>query len=192
MEPDAQTPVVGEDRDPEDITIAPDGRPKETQPLWRQDFPIDTAEDQYVARRDLAKFFALTSGAFAAGQGWIAAQHLLRARRPAPPRTRVASLSGVAVGSAVMFRYPGEHDPCLLLRPDAATLVAFSQACTHLSCAVVPNFAEGTLLCPCHHGFFDLRTGRNVSGPPPRPLPKIELEVVGDEVFAVGVTERMG
>lgn len=177
-------------RDPEDVTIAPDGRPMEEQPRWRQDFPIDWPQDQYVARRDFAKFLVLTSGAFAAGHGWIAAKHLIRGRRPPAPRVKVASLADVPVGSSATFRYPGDHDPCLLIRPDGATLLAYSQACTHLSCAVIPKVAEGVLLCPCHEGYFDLRTGRNIAGPPPRPLPKIELEVDGDDVYAVGVQER--
>jgi Rieske Fe-S protein len=50
--------------------------------------------------------------------------------------------------------------------------------------------AEGKLECPCHHGYFDLRTGQNVAGPPPRPLPKILLEIEGDDVYAVGVEAR--
>src|SRR5262249_19143263 len=78
------------------------------------------------------------------------------------------------------------HDPCLLVRLDEATLVAYSQACTHLSCAVVPRVAEGVLHCPCHEGYFDLLTGRNIAGPPPRPLPKILIGIQGADVFATG------
>jgi Rieske Fe-S protein len=174
----------------EDITIAPDGAPPEAQPRWRQDFPIDWPAYQYVARRDFARFLVLTSAAFAAGQAWVAAQHLVRKNRPSPPRVRVAGLADVRVGSAIAFSYPGPHDPCLLIRPDATTVVAYSQLCTHLSCAVVPRVKEGILHCPCHEGYFDLYTGRNVAGPPPRPLAKIPLEIVGDDVFAIGVEER--
>ena len=176
----------------EDITVAPDGRSAEQQPRWRQDFPIDWPADQYVARRDFGRFLVLTSGAFVAGQAWIAARHLVRANRPPPPRVRIAVLGEIPVQSASVFVYPGPADRCLLLRPDERTLVAFSQLCTHLSCAVVPRFADGVLQCPCHEGYFDLRTGRNIAGPPPRPLPRILLDVVGDEVFATGVEERSG
>jgi Rieske Fe-S protein len=90
----------------------------------------------------------------------------------------------------MVFTYPGPQDRCLLIRPDQQTLVAFSQNCTHLSCAVIPRISEGVLHCPCHEGFFDLLTGRNIAGPPPRPLPKILLETVGDDIYAVGVEER--
>ena len=56
-------------RNGESRTPAPDGRPLAEQPLWRQDFPIDTPQYQYVARRDFTKFLGLISLAFAIGQG---------------------------------------------------------------------------------------------------------------------------
>jgi Rieske Fe-S protein len=177
-------------RDAEDVTIAPDQRPMHEQPRWRRDFAIDWPEDHYVARRDFAKFLVLTSGAFVAGQAWIAANSLLRKRRPAPARQKIGALSALPFGSATMFAYPTQHDPCLLIRTRDDKLLAYSQKCTHLSCAVVPKLDEGILHCPCHEGIFDLATGRNIAGPPPRPLPAIELEVIGDDIFAIGVKER--
>lgn len=187
----ASSEVYAETRDATEITTAPDGAPLAAQPAWRKDFPIDWPVDQYVARRDFAKFLVLTSAAFVAGQGWIAAQDLVRKNRPAPPsRAKIARLSDVAVGSARVFRYPTEGDPCLLVRLEPNVLVAYSQACTHLSCAVVPRVDQGVLHCPCHEGFFDLKTGRNIAGPPPRPLPRILLSIEGDDVYAVGVEER--
>lgn len=176
--------------DPEDVTVPPDQRPMREQPRWRQDFAIDWPEDNFIARRDFAKFLVLTSGAFVAGQAWIAANSLVRDRRPAPARKRIGSLSAIPLGSAVMFAYPTEHDPCLLVRTRDGKLLAYDQKCTHLSCAVVPKLDEGILHCPCHEGVFDLATGRNIAGPPPRPLPVIELEVVGDDIYAVGVKAR--
>ena len=176
--------------DPDDVTIAPDGRPMEDQPTWRRDFSIDWPRDHYVARRDFTRFLVLTSGAFVAGQAWIAAHSLVRSRRPAPGRKRIASLAEIALGSVTAFDYPGDHDPCLLIRTRDDDLLAYSQKCTHLSCAVVPRLDQGVLHCPCHEGYFDLATGRNIAGPPPRPLPVIELAVEQGEVFAVGISVR--
>ena len=67
--------------------------------------------------------------------------------------------------------------------------MAFSQKCTHLSCAVIPRPEQGVFHCPCHEGFFDLRTGREFAGPPPRPLPRIVLEIRDDDIYATGVEE---
>lgn len=182
----ARSDVYEPASDLEDVTVGPDHRSIDEQPKWRRDFAIDWPRDQYVARRDFAKFLVLTSGAFCAGQGWIAAQSLLRRSEPLP-RTQIASLADVAPGTATTFRYPGEHDICLLIRTPEGELLAYSQKCTHLSCAVVPRIEEEVLHCPCHEGYFDLRTGRNIAGPPPRPLPKIELEVEDGAIYAVGV-----
>lgn len=177
-------------RDPDDVSRAPRPRDDIEPPQWRSDFPIDWPKDEFVARRDFAKFLVLTSCAFAAGQGWIAAQDLVRQRRSAPPRVKIASRSEIPIGGTKTFSYPSERDRCVLVRLGPDELVAFSQSCTHLSCAVIPKVDEGVFVCPCHEGYFDLRTGRNISGPPPRPLPRIAIETDGDDVYAVGVEER--
>ena len=177
-------------RDGEQRTVAPDGRPAAEQPDWRRDFPIDVPQDDYVARRDFTKFLGLTSLAFVVGQVWIAVQGWLRRRQDPPGPRKVVALGQVPVGGARTFSYPGDQDPCLLLRPTEDALVAYSQKCTHLSCAVVPEVERGRLRCPCHHGAFDLATGRPVAGPPRRPLPRITLEVRDGVVYATGVELR--
>jgi Rieske Fe-S protein len=181
------TPLAISDR----MTIAPDGRPAEQQPAWRRDFPIDWPQDQYVARRDFMKFMVLTSLAFTVGQLWIGLRHWWRERRSVPASgIRVATLSDVPVGRALVFQFPGEQDPYLLIRPSMDRVVAYSQTCTHLACAVVPRLEEGTIFCPCHHGYFDLESGRPIAGPPRRPLPRVQLEVRGNDVWATRVEIR--
>ncbi len=174
----------------EQVTIAPDFAPPHTQPAWRQDFPIDWPQDLYVERREFMKFMVLTSAAFAAGQIWIAARNWYRRRTGAFPMRRIASIDDVAIGATIGFTYPDEHDPCLLVRLTPREFVAFSQKCTHLSCAVVPRPREGSFYCPCDEGRFDLRTGAPTAGPPRRPLTRVQLEVEGREIYAVGVEER--
>jgi len=172
----------------ETITLAPDGRPADQQPAWRQDFPIDSPQDQYVERRDFVKFLTLTSLAFVVGQLWIVAQSWRRRRQVPAGAKRIASLSEISIGGSLVFDYPAEHDSSVLVRLAESEFVAFSQKCTHLSCAVVPKPAEGVFHCPCHEGLFDLRTGRVLAGPPPRPLPRVLLEVHDGEIYATGVT----
>ena len=177
--------------DADEITRAPDGKPLGEQPKWRRDFPIDTPQDLYVARRDFMKFMVLTSLAFTVGQFWIAAQNWLRRRRGAPELKKIASL----VGDSRRRR----DDVSLSRSPPIAAfwfvrlrmcVVAFSQQCTHLSCAVVPQPEQNRLFCPCHEGAFDLQSGRPIAGPPNRPLTRVLLDVRGDDIYASGIELR--
>jgi nitrite reductase/ring-hydroxylating ferredoxin subunit len=175
----------------ETAPAAPDGRPADEQPQWRQDFPVDVPQDNYVARRDFVKFLVLTSVAFATGQLSIVAASLARRGRPEPAALPIVEADRLPVGGAKAFAYPGPTDACLLVRVDESTFVAYSQKCTHLSCAVVPEPERERFFCPCQEGSFDLRTGRPLAGPPRRPLPRIGLEVRDGVVYATGVEERM-
>lgn len=166
----------------------PDGKPAEEQPLWRQEFPIETAQDEYVSRRDFAKFLVLTSGAMAVGQACLVVQVALRRATPPPAPKAIAPASDVHIGQVVRFDYPEPGEACLLVRLADGQLVAFGQKCTHLSCAVVPDLAAGRFACPCHNGSFDATTGRPLAGPPRRPLPRVRLETRSDGViYATGV-----
>ena len=177
-------------QDAEQITIAPDWRPMDVQPAWRNDFPIDLPQDQYVERRDFMKFMVLTSLALTVGQFWIGAQNWWRRRRGQPEMRRIASLDQLPAGGVLTFTYPGPEDDCVIVRTPDDRLVAYSQKCTHLSCAVRPRVAEDTIHCPCHEGLFDLRSGRPLAGPPRRPLDVVRLELRGSEIYAVAVEER--
>jgi ubiquinol-cytochrome c reductase iron-sulfur subunit len=57
--------------------------------------------------------------------------------------------------------------------------VAFSKICTHAGCPVALYRRQShELYCPCHQSRFDvLRGAANVSGPAPRPLPQLPLNV---------------
>jgi nitrite reductase/ring-hydroxylating ferredoxin subunit len=176
--------------DPEVISRPPDGRPLHHQPQWRKDFPIDWPQDIYVARRDFAKFMVITSLAFVIGQFWIGLQNTWRRRRGTPPIRKIASLAALPIGETLVFQYPQAHDDCILVRTKDGQLLAYSQKCTHLSCAVIPDPEKSCIRCPCHEGLFDLATGRNIAGPPPRPLPRVTLTVRGDDIYATGVEWR--
>jgi Rieske Fe-S protein len=77
-----------------------------------------------------------------------------------------------------------------LVRLTASEFVAYSQKCTHLSCAVIPRPELGSLHCPCHDGFFDLRSGRPTAGPPSRPLPRVVLDIRDGAIYATGMEWR--
>jgi Rieske Fe-S protein len=172
------------------LSVPPDGRAYHDQPQWRNDFPIDWPQDEFVARRDFTKFLVLTSFAFVIGQAWIVFENARRKRRGEPPIRKIATLADLAVGASATFAYPEAHDDCIIVRTGEQRFVAYSQKCTHLSCAVTPQVEKNCLFCPCHHGFFDLATGAPTAGPPRRPLPRIKLEIRGDAIYATGVEVR--
>ncbi len=173
--------------DPEAVTVAPDGRPPESQPRWRQDFPVNWPADEYRSRRHFAGFLLLTSLAFVAGHAWIALLSRLRRLRAAPQAVDVAGVEDVPVGGVRVFEYPAAGDPCVLVRVAPDRFVAYDRRCTHLSCPVIPKPEEGRLHCPCHEGLFSLATGEPLAGPPRRPLPRVQLEVRAGRVLATGV-----
>lgn len=165
----------------------PDGRPLAEQPQWRQDFPVDMAREEEVERRDFVKFLVLVGSAFATGQLWIVGKDIIRRRSDPPGEMPIIRASEVNIGAAYSFNYPTEHDPCVLVRTDEQSYLAYGQKCTHLACAVLPRVEEKTFVCPCHEGSFDLMSGRPTGGPPRRPLPKITLAFRDGMIFATGV-----
>jgi len=160
------------------------------EPRWRRDFPVDWPEDEYISRRDFVRFLGLTSLAFVAGQFWILVESARGRGRAALPEREIARVSGVPVGGSLVFDYPGPHEPKILVRTQDGTFIAYDQQCTHLACPVIPAVAEGVLRCPCHHGLFDLATGRPLAGPPRRPLPRVRLRIDGDRIYAIGIEAR--
>jgi Rieske Fe-S protein len=163
---------------------------KRRLPQWREDFPIRWEEDHYVTRRELAKFLTLGSALLVAANGAMAITSRARSA-PTYARKRIAKASALGAGESLLFRYPTDHDPCILVRTKDGTLVAFSQVCTHLSCAVVYRPSDDRLFCPCHNGLFECSKGEGgaapLEGPPERPLPRIALHVEDGEVYATAV-----
>jgi nitrite reductase/ring-hydroxylating ferredoxin subunit len=156
-------------------------------PLWRDEITIDAADERYVTRRQFTKFLVLTSFGMFVGQLWILARSLF-SRAGAPPAPQaVARVGDLPVGGSRVFHFPSPSDPCLLIRADAERYVAYSQKCTHLSCAVYFAAEKRRIECPCHEGAFSVADGRPLQGPPPRPLPRIRLERRGDELVATAV-----
>lgn len=91
----------------------------------------------------------------------------------------LVKVADVPVGGAVRATDGGR--PVIVARPTAGTVVAFSAICTHLGCTVAP--AGNRLDCPCHGSVFDAFTGKNLSGPAPRPLAAVVVHVAAGQVL---------
>ncbi len=157
----------------------------ETEPIWKRDFPYEAAAEDDLTRREFARYLVAGAGVMAGGNVGLAAWTQLRKINTGEPREIVA-LDAVAVGETFLFKYPTHADPAILLRLDDQEVVAFSQKCTHLGCVVYFEAEENRWHCPCHEGNFEPRTGTVISGPPPRPLGRIDVEIRGDAIWALG------
>ena len=102
-----------------------------------------------------------------------------------PPQIPEASTSEVEVGPVndpdlvekgfKIVRFGAE--PVIVVKVSETEYRAFSATCTHLDCIVEFRKAQQVIWCNCHNGAYDL-TGRNVAGPPPRPLTPFVVHTV--------------
>ncbi len=105
-----------------------------------------------------------------------------------PPREGQPTVASVTLpwppaqirpNSGRIFRFGTR--PGIILRTPAGELRAFTAVCTHLGCTVQYREDRQDIWCACHNGVYDLN-GRNVSGPPPRPLEPYRVLVKRDEI----------
>jgi nitrite reductase/ring-hydroxylating ferredoxin subunit len=161
-------------------------RERPQPPLWRDEFSVDMANDRYVTRRQFSKFLVLTSLGMFVGNLWILIRSWFAAKPAFQPHA-IGLADDLAVGGVKLFSYPTAEDPCILIRKAADQFAAYSQKCTHLSCAVYYAHEANRLECPCHEGYFSVENGSVIQGPPPRPLPRVTLRREGDTLIATGV-----
>jgi len=74
--------------------------------------------------------------------------------------------------------------PAILIHTPGGQYRAFTAVCTHLGCTVQYRADLHEIWCPCHNGKYDLH-GRNVSGPPPRPLTEFKVHIQGEDIVVV-------
>jgi Rieske Fe-S protein len=159
-------------------------RVQEQEPLWRDEFSTSKAHERYVSRRQLAKFLTLGSSGMFAGNLWILVKSWLRKARVYEP-SAVVRAGEIPVGGVKLFEYPKPGEQCILIRTAEESYVAYSQKCTHLSCAVFYSREHDRLECPCHQGYFSTKDGSVLQGPPTRPLTRVVLERSGDQLIAI-------
>jgi len=114
------------------------------------------------------------------------------------PRLAVAKVGDLEPNKPVAFEYPLKGQQSVLLDlddqvpggvGDKSSIVAYSVLCQHMGCPVPYQADDKHFRCPCHQTKYDpAREGYVVQGVAQSPLPRIELEIDGDDVVAVGVS----
>lgn len=105
-----------------------------------------------------------------------------------PPKIAEANVSSVSAGLAADFLPNSSkiikfgRKPVILIRKEDGEFRAFGATCTHLDCIVQYKKDSKDIFCACHNGIYDLN-GSNVSGPPPRPLQRFNVQEVRDEIL---------
>lgn len=157
---------------------------QENKPVWRKDFPIRRQDALQISRREFAKFLCLVSGGLALGNLWVLWKAWRVRQNSSPPvEQEICSVTEVPLGGTKSFML-GDI-PYILIRTIDNQWYAYEQKCTHLSCAVFYNPQLDKIECPCHKGFFDVKTGAVLQGPPPRPLPKLAVKLSADKVIVI-------
>ncbi len=110
-----------------------------------------------------------------------------------PPKTAEPTVNSVKAGMSKDFPSNSSNiikfgkKPVILIKTDEGNFKAFSATCTHLDCIVQYKNDTKQIWCACHNGTYDL-SGRNVSGPPPRPLEEYEVKIIKDEIVITKVS----
>ncbi len=111
-----------------------------------------------------------------------------------PPKVKQETATSVVAGkvgelkpnSGKIFRFGSK--PGILVLTEQGEYLAFSAVCTHLDCTVQYRDDLKHIWCACHNGHYDL-TGKNIAGPPPRPLEAYQVDIRGDEII---VSKKLG
>jgi Rieske Fe-S protein len=173
---------------------------------------IEVEEESKFSRRTFLKFFmgvsaVLTVVPFAPMVKFF----FTKKEDTASAVQKIANINDVPPGSTHVFFYPGEEDKnrsflVHLTEEEVAKaeaegkaefitdgFVAYNTICSHLQCPTeLPEHED--VVCPCHGASFHKFDGSVVSGPPPRALPIVTLEVdhSSGEVLATGMIGNIG
>jgi cytochrome b6-f complex iron-sulfur subunit len=146
---------------------------------------VKEKKDDGLSRRDVGKI--LVGGVavtYAGGLAYPVVRYL-----SSPPNVQeggdVQSVTletpkSYAPGSGQLFRFG--RKPALLLRRPDGSFVALMATCKHLGCTVRYQQERDRIFCACHGGVYDPASGKNVGGPPPRPLDRLEVDASGEKV----------
>ncbi|MFK7050303.1 MULTISPECIES: ubiquinol-cytochrome c reductase iron-sulfur subunit [Flavobacterium] len=158
---------------------------------WKKDFPIQKEEAIQVSRRDFAKFLTLVSGGLMIGSGLVAAKAYLFPKEEVEGEQYVCNKGDIPIGGTKAFQIKGSNIPYILIHLEDGTFRAYEQKCTHLSCAVYYKPGSGQIICPCHEGHFDAKTGEVLAGPPPRPLPQLAVIEKQENLYVKAITSQI-
>ncbi len=104
-----------------------------------------------------------------------------------PPKIAEAKVKSLKIGTVENFSPDSSkivkfgRKPAIIVRTEDGEFRALEATCTNLDCIVQYKKDTKQIFCACHNGIYDLH-GRNISGPPPRPLGEFQVNIINDEI----------
>lgn len=100
-------------------------------------------------------------------------------REPKVSSLKIGKISDFEINSSKIIKFG--RTPVIVIRNKNGEMKGLAATCTHLDCIVQYRKDTEQIFCACHNGVYDLR-GRNISGPPPKPLQEYKINVMEDEI----------
>ena len=144
------------------------------------------SDSQALSRRSFLDWFLGTSlGALLVAIGYPILRFISPPAIPEAVTDRVlaGTVAELAKSHWKIFKFG--NLPGILIEVEPGSLRAFSATCTHLDCTVLYREDVHRIWCACHNGFYDAQSGRNVEGPPPRPLTPYTVRIEGDDIYVL-------
>jgi Rieske Fe-S protein len=142
----------------------------------------DVLEGDTTRRRFINWFLGTSTGAFLLSVLYPLSRYLVPpevAESTAGTVTLALKPDDVKPNTGQIFKFGSRAG--ILVRTPTGELRAFSAACTHLNCTVQYRADISHIWCACHNGHYDLN-GKNIEGPPPRPLEMFVANVRGNQI----------
>lgn len=146
-----------------------------------------TEHPESPARRAFMRAgIGVVGACYAAALGYPVYRYLAS---PATHAAALGAITEVAIakaqipppGSVLTFMFGPR--PAMLIHHEDGSLVCFDSVCTHLGCTVAFQPEQKRIFCQCHGGEYDMHTGSNVAGPPPRPLKQYTVEDANEQLI---------
>jgi nitrite reductase/ring-hydroxylating ferredoxin subunit len=94
---------------------------------------------------------------------------------------KIGSLNNFPEGSKMKVHVNGED---VLVANLSGKIYAIGNTCTHRSCSLSDGEIEDTtIICPCHHGRFEIATGKVIGPPPKIDVAVYEVQLQGSDVL---------
>ena len=101
-------------------------------------------------------------------------------REPKVNSLKIGKISDFEINSSKIVKFG--RTPVIVIRDKNGDMKGLAATCTHLDCIVQYRQETDQIICACHNGIYDL-SGRNISGPPPKPLEEFDINIIDDEII---------